>query len=78
MHYSISEIEIWLNVYSLNLGVVSLHNLKQKIICEGSDSLKDILLVCLPALVPIFQEVLHHVLGCLSNLVRLYIFKFPI
>lgn len=41
MHYSISEIEIWLNVYSLNLGVVSLHNLKQKIICEGSDSLKD-------------------------------------
>lgn len=43
MHYSISEIEIWLNVYSLNLGVVSLHNLKQKIICEGSDSLKDIL-----------------------------------
>lgn len=41
MHYSISEIETWLNVYSLNLGVVSLHNLKQKIICEGSDSLKD-------------------------------------
>lgn len=41
MHYSISEIETWLNVYSLNLRVVSLHNLKQKIICEGSDSLKD-------------------------------------
>lgn len=41
MHYSISEIETWLNVYSLNLGVVSLHNLKQKTICEGSDSLKN-------------------------------------